>query len=78
MVWIYQQLVQIIFNGRVGGNLKFIYREFSDNQARAPFTQEMQYDLTKSNIIGFKGARLDVAKASNTQIEYKVLSHFNR
>jgi hypothetical protein len=69
---------QIIYNGRVGNNLKFIYREFSNNQARAPFTQEVQYDLTESSTIGFKGVRIEVIEASNTQLEYKVLSHFNR
>lgn len=67
---------QLIYNGRVDNNLRFIYREFSNDLARGSFTQQMQYDFSESNIIGFKGVRVEVIKASNTQIEYKVLSHF--
>jgi hypothetical protein len=69
---------QLIYNGRVGNNLRFIYREFSSNLARDSFSQEMQYDFSESKTIGFKGVRIEVIKASNTQIEYKVLSHFRR
>jgi len=69
---------QLIYNGKVGNNLRFIYREFSSNLARDSFSQEMQYDFSESKTIGFKGVRIEVMKASNTQIEYKVSSHFRR
>ena len=61
---------QIIYNGKVDNNIKFIYREFSNDMARAPFSQQMQYDLGESKIIGFKGARIEVVKATK-QIDYK-------
>ena len=45
---------------------------------RAPFTQEIQYDLKEGNIIGFKGARLEIIESSNSSITYKVLKMFDR
>lgn len=69
---------ELVYNGKVGNNMKFIYREYIENLARPSFTQEMQYDLSESNIIGFKGARLEVEKATNTNITYKVLSSFQQ
>lgn len=68
---------QFIFNGKVGSSLKFTYREFVNDYARPAFNQDLQYDLSESNIIGFKGLRIEVIKATNTNIEYKVLSSFN-
>ena len=67
---------QLIYNGRVGDNLKFVYREFNKNMARSAFSQEVQYDLSESNIIGFKEVRIEVIEATNSNITYKVLKHF--
>lgn len=69
---------ELIFNGKVDNNLKFIYREYILDFARPSFIQEMQYDLNESKIIGFKGLRLEIIKASNTNIEYVILNPFNR
>jgi len=67
---------QFIYNGKIGNNLKFLYREFSNNYARAPFSQEVQYDFNESKTIGFKGCRIEIVKASNQNISYKVLKGF--
>lgn len=67
---------EFVFNGRVNNNLKFMYREYVNDMARPAFHQELQYDLNESNIIGFKGLRIEVIKATNINIEYKVLSSF--
>ena len=67
---------ELIYNGRVGNNLKIIYREYSNNMVRGAFSQEAQYDLSVSDIIAFKGARLRIVKATNEALEYEVLSHF--
>ena len=57
---------QLIYNGRINDSVKFLYRELSEGKLmRAPFTQEIQYDLKKGNEIGFKGARLKILEASN-------------
>ena len=67
---------EILYNGRIGNNLKFVYREFSNDYVRPAFTQEVQYDLSQSNIIGFKTLRLEVIDATNTEITYKLLQNF--
>ena len=69
---------EFIFNGKVGSSLKFIYREYINDMARPAFNQELQYDLNESNTVGFKGLRMEIVNATNTSIEYKVLSSFNK
>jgi hypothetical protein len=66
----------LIYNGKHGSVVKFTYREYSNDMIRSGFTQEVQYDLSESNVIGFKGVRIEVIHASNTQIVYKVLKSF--
>lgn len=69
---------QLIYNGRVGDYVKFLYREISEGAyLRQPFTQEIQYDLNEGKLIGFKGTRIEVIDATNRQITYKVLKHFD-
>jgi hypothetical protein len=59
-----------------GNRIKFAYREFNNNVARPAFSNEVEYDLTVSREIGYKGARLEVINSSNTDITYKVLQGF--
>ena len=56
--------------------MKFLYREFSGNTNRAPFAQEVTYDLNEGEVIGFKAARFRIMKATNTEIQYQVLEPF--
>lgn len=67
---------EFIYNGKVNNGIKFTYREFSDNLARPAFTQDIQYDLSESNVIGFKGLRIEIISAENIKIKYKVLSYY--
>lgn len=67
---------EFIFNGKNGNSLKFLYREYTNDLARSAFNQELVYDTTEGNIVGFKGLRIEVIKITNTQIEYKILSGF--
>lgn len=67
---------EFIYNGKVGNSIKFIFREFVDDFARPSFTQDIQYDLNESSIVGFKGLKMEVISATNTLITYKVISHF--
>ena len=67
---------ELIYNGRVDNHVKFLYRELSNNMMRAPFTQEVQYDLNDGNTIGFKGVRIEIIEATNTTLKYKVLNSF--
>lgn len=73
--YFYQEFIYI---GKIGNNLKFTYREFSDyNMARPAFTQDLDYDLSESKTIGCKGLRLEILHASNTEIEYKLIKYFD-
>jgi len=67
---------EFIYNGRVNNSLKFIYREFTGDLARQSFSQEIQYDLNQSNTIGFKDLSIEILKATNQQIEYRVITPF--
>ena len=68
---------EFIYNGKIGGSLKFIYREYLDDYARPAFMQELQYDITESKVIGFKGLRIEIIDVNNTSITYKVLNYFD-
>lgn len=67
---------EFIYNGRSGDTLKFLYREYSTDVLRAPFSQEVQYDIKDGMIIGFKGARIEVLEATNTVLKYRVRMSF--
>jgi hypothetical protein len=67
---------ELIYNGRSGTVLKFLYREISGTTLLYPFTQDVQYDLSEGNVLGFKGARVEVLEASNTKIKYKLVANF--
>lgn len=65
---------QIIYSGLTGNTLKSVYREFADDYARPAFSQELQYNLDESKIIAYKSIRIEIVKATNTLVEYKVIS----
>ncbi|MCJ2188147.1 hypothetical protein [Novosphingobium beihaiensis] len=67
----------LIYSGRVGDRIKIGYRESSGNMARPAFSNEAEYDLSKSDEIGYRGARIKVLAADNQKIRYIVLSNFN-
>ena len=67
---------EFIYNGRVGDAVKFVYREFKNSYARPAFTQEVQYDLSHSDEIGFQDLRIKVIDATNTDITYTVIRNF--
>ncbi len=69
---------EFIYNGKANNSIKFIYREYVRDMARPAFNQELQYDLNESKIIGFKGLRIEIIEATNTNISYKILSNFNK
>lgn len=69
---------ELIYGGRSGDVLKFTYREFSNGQIRDAFSQDVSYDLSDGNTVGYKGARIEVLNATNNRIEYRVARHFDR
>jgi len=67
---------EFIYSGRIGNNVKFEYREFIGDLARPSFFQNLEYDITDNNIIGFKGLRLRIIKTTNTSIDFEVIEPF--
>ncbi len=66
----------LLYNGRVGNKINIGYREFSSNTARPAFNNDVEYDLSESRLIGYKGAKFEVLDASNQSIKYRVISNF--
>lgn len=68
----------LIYSGKVGNKINIGYREFSSNMARPAFNNDVEYDLSESRQIGYKGALLDIIDANNQSITFKVLRNFNK
>jgi len=68
----------LIYSGKVGSKINIGYREFSGSAARPAFNNNVEYDLSESNVIGYKGAQVEVIEATNQYIKYKVLRNFNK
>ena len=67
----------LIYSGRVGDKVRITYREFSQGMVRGAFSNDVEYDLSVSNIIRYKGAEMEILSADNMKISYKVLKNFN-
>lgn len=68
---------ELIYTGKVGDKIRFTYREYQNGMARQAFNINVEYDLSESNLISYKGATIEIISATNQRIEYKVLKHFN-
>ncbi|MFA0066227.1 hypothetical protein [Vibrio breoganii] len=66
----------LIYNGRVGDKINIGYREYSNNRARPAFSNEVEYDLSASKTIAYKGAVIEVIDANNSSITYKLIRNF--
>lgn len=66
----------LIYSGRIGDKINIGYREFSNNSARPAFNNDVEYDLSSSKTIGYKGASIEVLKADNSSITYKLINNF--
>jgi hypothetical protein len=67
----------LLYSGKIGNKITLSYREFKNELARSAFSNDVAYDLTESKVLGYKGARLEVINATNTEITYKVIAGFN-
>lgn len=66
----------LIYSGKIGNTLNLGYREYSSSLARPAFNNDVVYDLSEGNIIGYKGSQIEVIEATNKKITYKVISNF--
>lgn len=67
---------ELIYDGRVGSSLKFVYREFSDDIYRPAFIQYIQYDYSDSSIIEIKDLQFEVIDATSDELTYKLIRNF--
>lgn len=69
---------ELVYQGAGGGVLRLLYREYSGDLARPAYTQEAAYDLSPDGPteVAFKGVRIAVASAGNSEMVYRVLSGF--
>ncbi|RCK24613.1 hypothetical protein TH8_13615 [Thalassospira profundimaris] len=67
----------LIYSGKVGNKINIGYREFSNSYARPAFNNDVEYDLSESNLIGYKGSELEVIDATNRNITFKLIRNFN-
>lgn len=70
---------QALYQGKIGNRVKISFREFKNDMARPAFTQDIEYQLksNKPTIIGFKGLRIKIIKATNLNITYSVIKDYN-
>lgn len=66
----------LIYSGRIGDKINISYREFSNNVARPAFNNDVEYDLSASSSIGYKGSLIEIINADNASITYKVIRNF--
>ena len=63
---------ELIYQGRDGDNLKLFYREFTDDFRRPAYDQEVQYDMSESDSIQFKGLTISIQEANNEFLVYTI------
>lgn len=68
----------LLYSGRIGNKINISYREFSNNVARPAFNNDVEYDLSESMTIGYKGAEIEIIEATNRMIKYRVIRNFNK
>lgn len=70
---------EVLYQGKIANKIKISFREFNNDMVRPAFTQDIEYELesNKPTIIGFKGLRIEVIKATNQNITYSVIKDYN-
>lgn len=63
---------ELIYQGRDGDNLKLFYREFNDDFRRPAYDQEVQYDLSESDYVQFKGLTIRIVEANNEYLTFEI------
>jgi hypothetical protein len=78
--WLDKQ--ELVYCGNEGDVIFLKYREYTYNRGsvmiREPFSLSLVYDLSKGNIIGYLGLRMELLKRDNTSIEVKMLKQLSQ
>jgi hypothetical protein len=67
---------QLVYNGRAGDSLKFVYRQFYRDMSQPVRSEDLQHDLRQGNVVRLKGLQLEVSSATGTQLDYKLVETF--
>lgn len=68
---------ELVYTGISRNVVSILYREFKEDIARPAFSQDLKYDLSESKIIGYRGARFEIIKATNQGLTYKTLKQLD-
>lgn len=68
---------ELVYTGIAQNVVSILYREFKDDTARPAFSQDLKYDLSESKIVGYRGARFEIIKATNQGLTYKTLKQLD-
>ena len=68
---------ELVYTGVSKNVVSILYREFKDDIARPAFSQEIKYDLSEGKIVGYRGARFEIIKATNQGLTYKTLKQLD-
>lgn len=66
---------EIVYGGKSGDILRFVYREYTDNFNKPTFFQAFEFDAA-SNVIQFREVKIEILDASSEHLTYKVISSF--
>ena len=69
---------ELVFSGKNGAKVRFLYRELFGNATKVPFSQDFDYDLEAGGLVVFKGARLEVLESTPTKLRYRLLESFSK
>jgi hypothetical protein len=68
---------ELVYTGIAQNVVSLLYREFKDDTARPAFSQDLKYDLSESKIVGYRGARFEIIRATNQGLTYKTLKQLD-
>lgn len=68
---------ELVYTGISQNTVSILYREFKDDLARPAFSQDLKYDLSEGRVVGYRGARFELVKATNQGLTYKLLKHLD-
>jgi len=65
---------ELVYTGVSENTARLLYREYVDDMARSAFSQELEYDLSDSNIISFRSISIEVLEATSSNMRFRVIS----
>ena len=66
----------LVYGGATGTQINLSYREIWKNITRPSRDDFVAFDLAESNVVEFRGARIEVIEATNKNIRYRVTQAF--